>query len=66
MKFKDLKIGQHVWLISKGKILIGAKFDNYGYEVCGAWECGIDKDDCEIIELIKAPRGHKKTKLYYG
>ena len=50
MKFEDVKIGQHLWVLTNNELLMVAKFDNDGYEVCGAWECGISKNDCEIIE----------------
>ena len=42
-----------------------AKFNNEGYEVCGAWECGISKNECEIIELVNAPKDYENTKMYY-
>jgi len=66
MKFEDLKIGQHLWVLSNDELLMVAKFDEDGYEVCGAWECGIGKNECEIIELINAPKGYEGTKMYYG
>jgi len=66
MKFEDLKIGQHLWGMYSGKLLMVAKFDDKGYDVCGAWECVIGKDECEIIELVDVPKGYEKTKLYYG
>ena len=66
MKFEDLKIGQHLWVLSNDELLMVAKFDEDGYEVCGAWECGIGEHECEIIELINVPKGHENAKLYYG
>ncbi len=51
MKFEDVKIGQHLWVSANNELLMVAKFDNDGYEVCGAWECGISKNDCERIYL---------------
>ena len=66
MKFEDLKIGQHLWVVAKNKLLMVAKFNEHGYDVCGAWECGIGKKDCEIIELVNVPKGHENTKMYYG
>lgn len=66
MKFEDLKIGQHLWVLCSGELLMVAKFDNNRYEVCGPWECGIGKNDCKIVELVNIPNGYKKTKLYYG
>lgn len=65
IKFEDLKIGQHLWALLDNKLIMVAKFNNYGYEVCGDWECGIDKDDCEIIELVDIPEGFENFKMYY-
>ena len=65
IKFEDLKIGQHLWALSNKKLLMVAKLDYEGYDVCGPWECGIPKDECEIIELVKFPKKHRKTKLYF-
>ena len=66
IKFEDLKIGQHLWVLSDGKLLMVAKFDEDRYDVCGAWECGISKDECEIIELVGVPSGYENYKMYYG
>ena len=66
MKFKNLKIGQHLWVKCGSDILIVAKFEeNNRYAVCGDWECGISANDCEIIELIDIPKGYEKSKMYY-
>ena len=65
MNFEDLKIGQHLWVMSNNKLLLVAKFDEHKYQVCGDWEGGIDKKECKIIELIKFPKGYENTKLYY-
>lgn len=65
-RFEDLKIGQHLWILSHEELMVVAKFDDNGYEVCGPWECGIGKDDCQIIQLIEIPKGYEKTSLYYG
>ena len=65
MKFEDLKIGQHLWVLQAEELLMVAKFDEDGYEVCGPWECGIDKNDCKIIKLVNPPKDYEKTKLYY-
>jgi len=65
MEFKDLKIGQHLWVLSNNKLLMVAKFDENGYEVCGAWECGISHKECKIIELVNVPKGQENTKMYY-
>lgn len=48
------------------QLLMVAKFDEYRYEVCGAWECGISKDECQIIQLVEVPKGYEKAKMYYG
>ena len=65
MNFEDLKIGQHLWVLANNELLMVAKFDNDGYEACGDWECGISKDECEIIELVNVPKGYENTKMYY-
>ena len=65
MKFEDIKIGQHLWVLLDGELLMVAKFDCHGYDVCGGWECGVSKDECEIIELVNVPKGHENTKMYY-
>jgi hypothetical protein len=66
MTFEDLKIGQHLWVLVNGELLMVAKFDDDGYEVCGAWECGIPSHECEIIELVTVPKGYETAKMYYG
>jgi len=66
MKFQDIKIGQHLWVISNGELLMVAKFDDDMYDVCGAWEGGISKNECEIIQLVDVPKGYEKTKMYYA
>ena len=66
MKFEDLKIGQHLWVLVEGKLLMVAKFDSYGFQVCGAWECGISPNECKIVKLVNVPKSHKKTELYYN
>ena len=66
MEFKDIKIGQHLWVLSSNELLMVAKFDEGGYEVCGPWEGGIDPSHCQIIGLVEFPVKHKETKLYYG
>lgn len=65
MKFEDLKIGQHLWVKSNNELLVVAKFDEKQYEVCGAWEAGIDPEDCEIIQLIDVPKGFENLTFYY-
>ena len=66
LKFEDLKIGQHLWVLAYDKRLVMvAKFDNDGYEVCGAWEAGISKMDCKIIELVDVPKGYENTRMLY-
>lgn len=66
LQFEDLKIGQHLWALHDNKLIVAAKFDESGYQVCGPWECGIGKNECEIIELIDVPKGHENTSLYYA
>jgi len=65
MKFKDLKIGQHLWGIYDNQLVMLAKFDDGGYEVCGAWECGIGKDKVKIIKLVEVPEGYEDVPFYY-
>lgn len=43
-----------------------AKFDDDGYQVCGDWELGIGKNECEIIELVNVPKGYENAKMYYS
>lgn len=65
VKFEDLPIGQHLWVLVDKKLLMVAKFDDKKYQVCGAWECGITPQECKIIELVAPPKGHENTKMYY-
>jgi hypothetical protein len=65
MKFEDLPIGQHLWVLFQDKLVMVAKFDQYQYEVCGAWECGITPEECEIVELVNVPDKFKTNQLYY-
>jgi hypothetical protein len=64
-KFEDLKIGQHLWVLFQDKIVMVAKFEDDGYQVCGNWECGIDARECKIIKLVNVPRKYRNKKLYY-
>lgn len=66
LKFEDLEIGQHLWVLAEGKLLMVAKFDDSGYSVCGDWECGIDRNECQIIELVGRPKGFESFDLYYS
>ena len=61
----DLELGQHLWVLCNGELLIVAKIDG-ALEVCGPWECGIYYAECEIVELIPPPKGHEKTNRYYN
>lgn len=65
MKFEDIKIGQHLWAISRNQLIMVAKFDDEGFQVCGDWECGINYNDCQIIELVDFPKGYENVKLFY-
>ena len=59
-------IGEHCWAVTDGELLVVLKTDPEGYEVCGPWECGIgNSSQLEIIKIIKKPKGHINTKLYY-
>jgi len=66
MEFEDLEIGQHLWVLYDNELTMVAKFDNECYEVCGAWEGGINPKRCKIIELVNVPKGHETTTLYYA
>jgi hypothetical protein len=66
IKFEQLEIGQHLWGIQNGQLLVLMKDETgRGYEVCGAWECGASKESVEIIELIGRPPNHSRTQLCY-
>lgn len=65
LKDSDVKIGQHCWALSNCKLLIVLKAEAGGYDVCGAWECGIGADEIEIISVIDKPEGFDSTQLYY-
>lgn len=66
MRFEDLKIGQHLWVLVDNELLMVAKFDEQGYQVCGEWEFGISPDKCKIIELVDVPKGYEITGWYYS
>lgn len=57
---------KHYWAISENEVLVVCGSDEEGYDVCGAWECGIPKDAIKIIEEIKLPDSLKNLKFYYG
>jgi len=63
---EDIKIGEHCWALSLGKLLIAMKSTETRYEVCGAWECGLGSEELEILEVIPRPTGHEAASLYYG
>ena len=64
IRFEDLKIGQHLWVLSDKTLLMVAKQDNIRYEVCGPWECGINPEHCKILKLVDPPKGFENTELY--
>lgn len=67
MTFKELKLGQHLWVLhNTGMLMMVAKFDEKGYDVCGPWECGVSEEECKIIELIDKPEKYKTTEMYYS
>lgn len=65
MKNEDVKIGEHCWALSNGLLLVVLKVDSDSFEVCGAWECGVNADYLEILEVIPRPLGHETDLLYY-
>ena len=66
MKNEDVKIGEHCWATSDGKLMVVLKREDGGFEVCGAWECGIGIDNIELIGIIDRPECYKDASLYYG
>ena len=62
IKFEDLEIGQHFWGVINNKVAVFAKFDNERPQICGAWECGVDKNQVKILKLIKTPKNYE---IYY-
>lgn len=65
IKNSKVKVGDHCWALSCNELLIVLKTERDGYEVCGAWECGMSYNELEIISIIKKPKKYIKTKLYY-
>jgi hypothetical protein len=65
MKNSDVKIGDHCWAMSVGRLLVVLKIHPEYYDVCGAWECGIHMSDLNLLELIPKPIAHINTPLYY-
>lgn len=64
IKASDLPIGTHFWAKMDDKICVIGKMED-SYQVCGAWECGVDEKYFEVLELIKLPEGHTFKNLYY-
>jgi len=65
MKDEDVELGQHCWAVSNGKLLVVLKTQTQGYEVCGAWECGIAVEELDLISIIEKPPGYATSVLYY-
>ena len=64
--YDKMEVGQHAWVLLGKEVAVVMKDKNsFGFEVCGAWECGCGIDDVELIELIERPKLHSETKLYY-
>jgi hypothetical protein len=58
--------GKHYWAINKDfGMMIVLKTRNR-YQVCGAWACGIDENEINIIEEIAEPDGYRGHNLYYA
>lgn len=66
IEFEKIKIGQHLWVLMDGKLLVVAKFDDYKYQVCGDWETGIRPYECEIVKFIDLPDGFEGVEMYYN
>lgn len=63
---EDIQPGTHCWAQSSEQtLLIVLKVSDDYYEVCGPWECGIRKEEIEIISIIDKPEGHENMDLYY-
>jgi len=66
-----MKQGDHFWALVKNAkqplmvvMALGSSMQD-GFEVCGAWECGIGGQDIELVQKIERPSGHESTGLYY-
>ena len=66
IKDEDVKIGEHCWATSDGDLMVVLKAEDGGFQVCGAWGCGIGIDNIELIGIINRPEGYEDTRLYYG
>jgi hypothetical protein len=62
----ETKEDEHYWGIVHEQLLVVLRKKTH-YEVCGAWECGIDLGpDIKIVAHIPRPSGHEHTELYYA
>ena len=64
MKDEDIPIGSHFWATSRGELLVILKTES-GYQVCGAWECGMAFKEFEFVDFIIKPDETEGMKLYY-
>jgi hypothetical protein len=61
----DLKAGDHFWALIDEQLVMMMMDKEGKHYVCGGWECEINPDDFDIIELIKFPIGYSEESLYY-
>jgi len=62
----EVKIGTHLWAMCQSELMIVLKISEKHFEVCGAWEAGINSTEIELISIIDKPLLHQKTELYYA
>ena len=58
--------GKHYWAIHPSFGILVILKTRGRYQVCGAWESGIRKEEIEIIKEIEKPEGYEESHLYYG
>lgn len=65
LRFEDLEMGQHVWVLYGDELVLVAKFNEKRFDVCGPWESGINKNECKIVGLVNRPIKQQNKSLYY-
>ena len=72
IKHKNAKINEHYWAYrlptevnGTTEILVVLKCKD-GYQVCGAWECGIGDKQIVLIRKIRKPKVLEGNRLLYG
>ncbi len=66
MNNNDVMINDHCWALLDGQLIVVMKVELGSYVVCGGWECTINYEDLDLLELIKLPLGRERNTLYYG